>query len=581
VAPHGSSALILIPSGSFTPDESFFEAARVWGLDPHRLCLQLKASCLAVLAVGEEARLAPAVEALSRKGLRCALISDQQALALPRLQVAGGVAYEDQALSLRVHGRPAGPPPGVPLLFVFGDIGREVRMEPMSYRREDTFRQRVLRAAFPVVDVVWEAGRVRVPLPGMTWRGLPGVTVSAPDNFLRLFGKLAEQSAGTVLDFGFQGQDVGIDPLRGAEEPLEGADRAKLLLFERYSAAAAIALEKGVYPAVAPGRLSIAGSPSSAVEPQRVFGAPTSAAAASPVPWIRRGKRSRVPWRSWSWLFVVPLVSLQLGDWRFVAASLALCGLGSLVLGFRALQRRERVRAILPARVRSLAMGSVELSGRIEPCARFVTPYSRLPCAWYRFELQERHRDERGREEFVTVASGGSADIPFRLDDGTGSVLVQPAGAEIDVDPQKIQLNSQERVLEWLLPEGGTFFIVGFAQRRAPEEDWRRQVSEKLRELKRDPGALARYGIGPDVPDLSDAWEKARSEVERQVLKESSARAAERDDVFIGSDPDTPFVISSRSRAAETARLTRFFLAGSLLGAAYLVTALLLFVKLL
>ena len=577
---HGSSALILIPSGSFTPDESLFEAARVWGLDPHRLRLQLKASCLAVLAVGEEARLAPAVEALSRKGLRCALISDQQALALPRLQVAGGVAYEDQALSLRVHGRPAGPPPGVPLLFVFGDIGREVRMEPMSYRREDTFRQRVLRAAFPVVDVVWEAGRVRVPLPGMTWRGLPGVTVSAPDNFLRLFEKLAEQSAGTVLDFGFQGQDVGMDPLRGAEEPLEGADRAKLLLFERYSAAVAIAWKKGIYPPVEPGRLSVAGSLAS-VEPQRAFGAAPSAAAASPVPWIRRGKRSRVPWRSWSWLFVVPLVALRFGDWRFVAASLTLCGLASLVLGFRALQRRERVRAISPARVRSLAMGTVELSGRIVPCARFVAPYSRVSCAWYRFELQEKQQNARGREQFRTIASGGSSDIPFRLDDGTGSVLVQSAGAEIDVDPQKIELNPQERVLEWLLPEGGKFFIVGFAQRRAPEEDWRRQVSEKLRALKRDPGALARYGIGPDVPDLSDAWERARSEVERQVLKESSARAAERDDVFIGSDPETPFVISSRSRAAETARLTRFFLAGSLMGVAYLVTALLLFVKLL
>ena len=53
----------------------------------------------------------------------------------------------------------------------------------------------------------------------------------------------------------------------------------------------------------------------------------------------------------------------------------------------------------------------------------------------------------------------------------------------------------------------------------------------------------------------------------------------ERDDVFIGSAPDEPFVIAKHSRGSETSEQTRHFLFGVVVGGLYLLAAVLLWIE--
>ena len=119
-------------------------------------------------------------------------------------------------------------------------------------------------------------------------------------------------------------------------------------------------------------------------------------------------------------------------EWFWTLGSAAAVGAGSVAFlhGFRAL-RVQRVIADTPtARVRSLAMGLVELQGTV--CARSSvnTPFSARPCAWWEVELQTLSNSRKGVRNWSTVYRESSGQ-PFYLSDGTGEALVYPQGAEV------------------------------------------------------------------------------------------------------------------------------------------------------
>ncbi len=530
------ACLVVLPSGSESSPESVLEAARKSGLDPQRLRIQLNGRALAAAARGSAEEVAAAAQALAGAGLASAVVTDAQSRALPRLQVAGGVAPVDgDGVCLRVHGQPAGPPQGVPLLFVVADVGRDDPARGAAQARPgDSMRQRLLRAVFPVVDVVWAEGRLRVPVKGMTWRGLPGGGLSGPANLLRLLELIAARSSGAVVDIGFMGQDLAIDAPAGAE-PLEGADRERVSLFDRYAAAASIAWSRGLYPKAPPGEVAEVGTAASAglarsVKAQAFFARPGAARAASPVPWVRRGKAAHLRLRLWPWLVLGPAVFLLVPH-RLSAIGLALSGCGAIGFGLRSLSLREKLRSVPVSRVRSMAMGLVQISGRTAATALLKAPYSHLECVWYCFDVRVREQASESRAGWRTIAEGSSSDMPFRIEDGSGSVLVQPTDAELDVEPETIALDHDTIVREWLLPADMPVFVTGFAQRRSTDAM----------------GLQAGNGSPPAT-----------------------------DEVFIGSDPGAPFTIATRSRGQEQAQFQREFFVGVGAGAVYLAIALIL-----
>ncbi len=531
------SSLIALPDGSAVAPAVTSEAAVLCGADPYRFGLLLKARGVTLLARGARPGLEAAGRALTAAGVRCRVLSPEDFRCLPRPGLAGGVAAGEDGARPRVHGLPAGPPAGAPLLFVFGDLGVDSAAAPgSSPRAQDTFSQRILRSAFPVVDVVWKAGRVRIALRQMAWAGLRGGTFSGPANLGLLLSELVQASGGATLDLEFDGQEVLAGPALGIDEPLEGADRTRTQRFDRYSAAAAAAWSKGLYAPVAAGRIALARD-GVAKTPEDLFGRKPRPVPAANLPWIRRSGRSRVRSKAWVWFAVLPLpvlyFSLSRHSAGLIVASFAIGGAGLVAVGLEAMRRRERVRSLQPARVRSMALGAVQVAGRVVPCAPLLAPYSRVRCGWFRFELRERGGEDPGDRSLLrTTETGGSGDIPFWLVDDTGAVLVQPAGAEVDVEPSPTSLGPGLEAVEWILPEGAAIFVSGVAQRRSTDR--------------------------VDPPSPSDPG------------------VAARDDVFIGSAPGEPLVLSGRSRAGESERWSRELWIGAVLGAVYLLAGALL-----
>jgi hypothetical protein len=158
----------------------------------------------------------------------------------------------------------------------------------------------------------------------------------------------------------------------------------------------------------------------------------------------------------------VALQSLPLSPAVLFAAVFALVGVAVVGYAVRELLLAVRLARTDPTPVADVpnTSGSVEVEGVARSAGETVTtPFTgteALACEWTVEEL--RHDDDGA--EWVDIASGVQR-VPFRVDDGTGSVLVYPAGADlrlaraarIEVDggdrpPERIQrfIDADDRV---------------------------------------------------------------------------------------------------------------------------------------
>lgn len=98
--------------------------------------------------------------------------------------------------------------------------------------------------------------------------------------------------------------------------------------------------------------------------------------------------------------------------------------------GFRSLRLQRLIRDTPTAKVRSLAMGLVELQGALRSRSRTHAPFTDKDCVWWEVELQTLRQSNKGLKHWQTVHRERSGH-PFYLDDGTGTALVYPQDAEV------------------------------------------------------------------------------------------------------------------------------------------------------
>jgi len=99
--------------------------------------------------------------------------------------------------------------------------------------------------------------------------------------------------------------------------------------------------------------------------------------------------------------------------------------------GFR-VYREYQVLANTPeSRIRSLAMGLVEIRGRTSGDETLISPLSHTPCFLYKVEI-ERWDTDRGRGRWSHYWTD-TRTVTFYVADATGKVLVDPRDAEYDL----------------------------------------------------------------------------------------------------------------------------------------------------
>lgn len=114
------------------------------------------------------------------------------------------------------------------------------------------------------------------------------------------------------------------------------------------------------------------------------------------------------------------------------AAIVYLAGCFFFVRGFAKFRRLQLIRNTPTSRVRSLAMGAVELYGEVvERDDVLKSPFSGEDCVMYKYKIEE-YRRSGDDYDWVTVDAGRSG-VPFLLDDGTGRVIVDPEGISLNI----------------------------------------------------------------------------------------------------------------------------------------------------
>ncbi len=115
----------------------------------------------------------------------------------------------------------------------------------------------------------------------------------------------------------------------------------------------------------------------------------------------------------------------------FIALLGAVLGVILFVKGFRDFQLKRLIRDTPAAKVRSAAIGLVEMQGVSVGPYTITSPVQQRACFYYRTQLWRWVQREKD-SEWVSVADE-RMHVPFYLKDNTGMVLVDPNGATVDI----------------------------------------------------------------------------------------------------------------------------------------------------
>lgn len=118
----------------------------------------------------------------------------------------------------------------------------------------------------------------------------------------------------------------------------------------------------------------------------------------------------------------------EINVWTFI-----LFGAGCWLFykGFAWQRQKKLIEDTPTSTCRGVAMGRAELYGNPVAIKKLIAPFTKEDCVYYMYAIEE-YRKQGKNSRWVLVKSGEER-VPFHLKDGTGQVLVDPAGADIDI----------------------------------------------------------------------------------------------------------------------------------------------------
>jgi len=227
-----------------------------------------------------------------------------------------------------------------------------------------------------------------------------------------------------------------------------------------------------------------------------------------------------------------------------IAVVLSAVGAVTFAYGFRRMHRYRMIQDTPTSKIRSIAMGLVEICGQAVARRIIVARYSGTECVYYRYVVKEyrRHRSGKHTSYRWDTIDKGESRAPFGLADDTGEVPIVPDGADFHVRVRKLFLRKAGLLgglgalgrlftgeeepdrsdLEELDPEESTFFSMNSVGDR------------KFYEYFIVPGDTV-YVLGSAGHDSS---------VPPQTIIHRGDRSGRGDDVFIISDSKETDLVS-------------------------------------
>lgn len=234
---------------------------------------------------------------------------------------------------------------------------------------------------------------------------------------------------------------------------------------------------------------------------------------------------------------------------------------------FHFLRLKRQMENTPTSKVRSVAMGMVEVKGKALRSYALISPMSNTPCVFYR--LTKYRRNIKNQWQVHSISS--SDNVPFLLEDDTGRVEINPTGCRIKAGskqegvPGQVGLmglrdDSDDKWVEEVVVDGTLIYVLGYAAvKRAKGANLTEQKIEALRELKQNQQELQKFDRDGDGEISSDEWDDARAAVEEQVMRKSlqnkQQRKKQEEQVVIGKKKGRPLIITeSHSEEQLTSR---------------------------
>ena len=124
-------------------------------------------------------------------------------------------------------------------------------------------------------------------------------------------------------------------------------------------------------------------------------------------------------------------VSTDTGKLEFWAAVGAVAGVVLFIRGFIMLREKRIIMNTPSSKIRSAAIGLVEVSGSARGPQTIPAGITGEPCYYYRAIAWQLRQS--GKNESWKKVADESLFVPFFVDDSTGRLLVDPQGAELDI----------------------------------------------------------------------------------------------------------------------------------------------------
>lgn len=595
-------------------DELQVELKREFGLDPFSVRQKLVGRGYNLFARGKGGRRFAAVQQLLRQaGIPCVLLQPSRpTVPLRKMQ---GLRVEPESVALIADGTEIRVRSETTVVAILADLSGEMAEKTLKRlltrtafqgvaslaATEGTIRQEIVKGGRAVLDLYLldQAGEVQQSVRAFTARfdasGLgERMTPSAGLNLLALIDLLQEKAGRLVVR-----TDFGLANLPGCQLHPQGEQVANLAALHRFgwlaariaaipappsadaAAGAAILPLTGVAAAVLTPELAVA----AAVLGQESTEPPSRPATAEEVPppatlppappeeeshwgW---GLGQRVRWSDLVGggvgvlLWLLGMSAGRSGESPLWHYGFGLGIIPALVAGYclwqgiAALLLRRAVVNTPASKIRSLATGMVEISGRAVRSCALVSPVTHLPCVYY--ELRRYRRDERNRWRMISRRSSGP--VPFAVADATGRVMVDPRRAELRPGTREEGRgdgggllfsgngDSNEKWIEEVIPEGATVYVLGFAHvQRQHGPSLRERTAARLRDLKGSRELVERFDRNGDGRVDQEEWEEARRTIEDEAshahLAEQGRRKRQEEHLVVAAPPrrGLPFIVA-------------------------------------
>lgn len=230
-------------------------------------------------------------------------------------------------------------------------------------------------------------------------------------------------------------------------------------------------------------------------------------------------------------------------------------------------QRRARIVEDIPtSKVISAPQGYVELLGRAQalPDQDLISGPAEVPCLWYRCQIARRGETSLSSRDLVSSLFASVVYFPedhqecdnsFQINDGSGSAIIFPHGAEVITEHKQTWYEGDTRYIEERIMPGDTLYVLGdFSSHHAGQThfDLLNEVSAQVSIWQADKqNFLRRFDRNGNGVIDADEWEAMHAQALR-LAKEKEAEQLAAPTVHRVMKPDRGFhyLISSRVPAA-------------------------------